>query len=70
MVNTGLEGKGGRMRGKGKVWILQLGCQTSKIFGPSMYFIKKKRDFMYCLSSLRCELCKKGWGVYIIFILF
>lgn len=44
-MNTGLEGKGGRMRGKGKVWILQLGCQTSKIFGPSMYFIKKKKGF-------------------------
>lgn len=60
MGSTGLEGKDGRVREKGKVWILHLGCQTSQVFGPSMYFIKKKRDFMYCCSSLRCELCKKG----------
>lgn len=45
MTGTGLEDKDGRMRGKGKVWILQLGCQTSKIFGFSMYLIKKTPGF-------------------------
>ena len=40
-MSTGLEGKGGRMRGRGEVRILHLGCKMSKVFGPSIYFIKQ-----------------------------
>lgn len=37
VLSTGPEGEDGRMRGRGEVWILQLVCNTSRIFGPSVY---------------------------------
>lgn len=50
VVSTGPEGKGGRMRGRGEAWILQLGCKTSKVFSPSLYFIK--RNEISCIAAV------------------
>lgn len=67
IVSTGLEGKDERMRGKGKVWILLLGCQTSKLCGPSMNFILKKgipcnAALLWGVNSVR-----RGRGVYLFY---